>query len=107
MAVDRPDRKRSGFFFSSPGSGKPGCARFVRRHRLAIEARLGIMSTPMTTIPSPCVRNCSLDERDICLGCYRSLSEICRWADASDEEKKEILANCLTRGEERRRNTSR
>jgi predicted Fe-S protein YdhL (DUF1289 family) len=61
----------------------------------------------MPTTPSPCVRNCCLDEHDICVGCHRSLSEICRWADASEEEKKQILANCLTRSEERRQNTSR
>ncbi|MDN3685302.1 DUF1289 domain-containing protein [Vibrio sinaloensis] len=26
--------------------------------------------------PNPCVRNCCLNERDICLGCGRTLQEI-------------------------------
>ena len=42
-------------------------------------------------IPNPCVRNCCLNENDICLGCYRSITEIISWHTASDEQKKEIL----------------
>jgi len=42
-------------------------------------------------ISSPCVRNCCLDEKDICLGCGRSIEEIIRWGDAVDKEKLKIL----------------
>ncbi len=42
-------------------------------------------------ISSPCVRNCCLDEKDICLGCGRSIEEIIRWGDADDKEKLQIL----------------
>ena len=42
-------------------------------------------------ISSPCVRNCCLDDKDICLGCGRSVEEISRWGDAEDVEKSEIL----------------
>ncbi|MCI3953716.1 MAG: hypothetical protein K0R53_3216 [Burkholderiales bacterium] len=52
-------------------------------------------------IPSPCVRNCCLDEQNICMGCDRSLSEIIRWHDATEEEKREILARCRFRRERR------
>lgn len=43
-------------------------------------------------VQSPCVRNCCLNEADICLGCFRSLEEITRWSLADDETKKLILA---------------
>jgi uncharacterized protein len=52
-------------------------------------------------VPSPCVRNCCLDAHNICLGCHRSLREICDWSDASDAERVEILARCQLRREQR------
>ncbi|HZN27208.1 MAG TPA: DUF1289 domain-containing protein [Burkholderiales bacterium] len=55
----------------------------------------------MSTVPSPCIRNCCLDADDICLGCYRSLREICAWSEAGDDEKMEILSRCRLRCEER------
>ncbi|MDC0610282.1 DUF1289 domain-containing protein [Vibrio sp.] len=42
-------------------------------------------------IPNPCIRNCCLDDDDICLGCRRKLSEILEWHDASVERKQQIL----------------
>ncbi|MCX9515166.1 DUF1289 domain-containing protein, partial [Vibrio cholerae] len=33
---------------------------------------------------------------DICIGCGRTLDEICRWSSATNSEK-EILINCLAR----------
>ena len=46
---------------------------------------------------SPCVRNCCLDESDICLGCYRHISEIIGWRNKSESQRKEILARCKQR----------
>ncbi len=40
---------------------------------------------------SPCISVCVLDEKDICVGCYRSAGEITHWFMASDAEKREIL----------------
>ena len=40
---------------------------------------------------SPCVRNCCLDEQDMCLGCGRLLKEICGWHAATQSEREEIL----------------
>lgn len=48
----------------------------------------GTMTDP---VPSPCVRNCCLDERDICMGCFRSLQEIVAWGGADDAERQRIL----------------
>lgn len=45
----------------------------------------------MEKINSPCVRNCCLDQGDICLGCFRSLDEILQWSKATEQEKQEIL----------------
>jgi predicted Fe-S protein YdhL (DUF1289 family) len=50
-------------------------------------------------IDSPCVRNCCLNDEDICLGCGRSLGEITRWSAAQNADKLVILAAA----EERRR----
>lgn len=45
-------------------------------------------------IPCPCVRNCCLDDNDVCLGCFRNINEITGWNDSSDEEKQAILERC-------------
>ena len=38
-------------------------------------------------IASPCVRNCCLDQQDMCVGCFRVLDEIVGWGAASKSEK--------------------
>ena len=50
---------------------------------------------------SPCVRNCCLDDNDICLGCYRSITEITGWSAADNHQRSEILARCRQRREQR------
>lgn len=50
------------------------------------------------TLPSPCVRNCCLDDDDVCLGCFRRIEEITGWAAMDDAER----AACLSRCEQRR-----
>lgn len=47
----------------------------------------------MKPVPSPCIDVCRMDARTgLCIGCYRTLEEIGRWAAASNEEKRAILA---------------
>jgi predicted Fe-S protein YdhL (DUF1289 family) len=48
-------------------------------------------------IDSPCVRNCCLDENDICLGCFRSIREIMLWNEADQGERQAILEHAATR----------
>jgi predicted Fe-S protein YdhL (DUF1289 family) len=48
---------------------------------------------------SPCIRNCQLDEDDICIGCHRSLDEVKSWRLDGVDRRKEILANCYIRRE--------
>jgi predicted Fe-S protein YdhL (DUF1289 family) len=57
---------------------------------------------PLPSIASPCVRNCCLDDGDICMGCFRSLTEICSWTASSPAEKTAILQRCAERREQRR-----
>lgn len=47
----------------------------------------------MSTPPSPCICNCCLNEKDICLGCFRSLDEITEWSQALDSRKEAIIVN--------------
>jgi len=50
-----------------------------------------------TFIESPCQRNCCLNDQDICLGCFRTLSEITEWSYYSELEKQEILEHTAQR----------
>lgn len=59
----------------------------------------------MTEMPiaSPCVRNCCLDDEDVCLGCHRSVEEIIAWGAADNAERRTILERAGQRAEARRR----
>jgi uncharacterized protein len=47
---------------------------------------------PKTTpIPSPCVRQCCLNNEDVCIGCGRLLSEIIGWLAFSCEQQKNVI----------------
>jgi predicted Fe-S protein YdhL (DUF1289 family) len=56
-------------------------------------------------IISPCIRNCCLDEYDICLGCFRSISEIMQWSLVGDELRKKIIRNAALRKIEHKNKT--
>jgi uncharacterized protein len=44
-------------------------------------------------VNSPCIKVCQMDpQRDVCLGCARTLDEISRWARMSDAERSRIMA---------------
>lgn len=61
------------------------------------------MEKPVDTIvQSPCVRNCCLNEADICVGCFRSLEEITRWSIVDNEAKTQILTQAAARRSQRR-----
>jgi len=61
-----------------------------------ITVRENIMATG-STVESPCVRNCCLDDDDICMGCFRSLDEIKDWSSCTDQIKLSVLKNCFQR----------
>jgi predicted Fe-S protein YdhL (DUF1289 family) len=60
------------------------------------------MSTaPPDPLASPCVRNCCLDEDNVCMGCGRSLQEIVTWSSASAADKTAILERSRERAKRR------
>ena len=48
-------------------------------------------------IESPCINKCQLNPNNICIGCYRTISEITGWTTKSINEQKEIVARSLKR----------
>lgn len=55
-------------------------------------AAIAMTVTPATPpIPSPCVRNCCLDDRNVCVGCGRTLDEILRWTRLTPAERSVVL----------------
>lgn len=54
----------------------------------------------MDEVASPCISVCTLDENDLCLGCFRDLSEIANWGHMAVEEKRDVLARIAERQEQ-------
>ena len=40
---------------------------------------------------SPCTAVCTLDQNDVCLGCYRTADEIANWSQMNDDERKSVI----------------
>jgi predicted Fe-S protein YdhL (DUF1289 family) len=78
----------------------------LAKHNLSSAANAPVMNRPPTsrtsTVTSPCVRDCCLDEAEVCMGCGRTLQDILRWHAASDAEREAILAAAKARVAERR-----
>jgi predicted Fe-S protein YdhL (DUF1289 family) len=51
----------------------------------------------MDIIASPCIRNCCLNNDDVCLGCGREMSEICGWTSANNDQKQAIIEESIKR----------
>ncbi len=52
------------------------------------------MSEP---VASPCNRHCCLNDKDVCMGCYRTLDEILKWTQFSNEQKRQVIKQCEAR----------
>ncbi|TQV66128.1 DUF1289 domain-containing protein [Exilibacterium tricleocarpae] len=50
------------------------------------------MSAAETPVASPCVSICALDDRDICVGCFRTGREISEWGSLDNARRREVLA---------------
>ena len=46
---------------------------------------------------SPCIRNCCLNEEDVCLGCFRVLAEITQWTLVDEKTRRKFLDNANSR----------
>ena len=49
------------------------------------------ISSTMPVISNPCVRNCCLDDDDVCLGCFRTLDEILGWRAFTSEQREKAM----------------
>jgi predicted Fe-S protein YdhL (DUF1289 family) len=42
-------------------------------------------------VQSPCIENCCLNDKKICLGCFRSIVEISQWSQMNDKIRLDVL----------------
>ncbi len=56
------------------------------------------MSQPPRPIATPCVKVCIVDgASSLCLGCFRTLSEIGGWSGLTDDQRTSIMADLPAR----------
>ncbi len=56
------------------------------------------MNKPPAPIATPCIKVCIVDgESALCLGCYRTLSEIAAWATLDADRRATIMAELPSR----------
>jgi predicted Fe-S protein YdhL (DUF1289 family) len=55
---------------------------------------------------NPCIRRCCLDADDMCIGCFRTLEEILGWRSLSAAQKERVIAVCIVRKTQRKREGS-
>ena len=68
-------------------------ARRLRRERRRARAR-----TFDTSVPSPCIAVCQIDDATgCCIGCFRAIDEIREWPIMTAEEKRAVLARVADR----------
>lgn len=46
-------------------------------------------------VSTPCVRTCTLDRENVCLGCHRTLDEIVRWRELGEAERLRLMRDVL------------
>lgn len=42
-------------------------------------------------VESPCVGICRLDDNDVCVGCFRTATEIAHWLSYTAEQRSDIM----------------
>ncbi|MFI2812767.1 MULTISPECIES: DUF1289 domain-containing protein [Microbulbifer] len=48
-------------------------------------------------VKSPCISVCALNAEDICEGCFRTGTEISRWGNMNNDERRSVLQRCTER----------
>lgn len=57
-----------------------------------------IVAQPPRPVATPCIKVCVVDgASSLCLGCYRTLSEIAEWSRLSDDERAVIMSELPAR----------
>ena len=59
------------------------------------------MTNLLSPVESPCIGDCRLDDKDMCLGCFRMMNEILIWSKASPKQQLDIVQACATRKREK------
>ena len=55
---------------------------------------------PDSPVQSPCIDVCKLDDdKNLCIGCFRTVNEIRAWKDSSEEERMAIVMAAKKRSE--------
>jgi uncharacterized protein len=62
-----------------------------------------VAAVPDAPVESPCIRLCTLDDNDVCLGCFRDIAEICAWGMAAEAQRREIVQAAAARRDAYRR----
>ena len=58
-----------------------------------IALRAALARAGGTLVPSPCISLCRMDASSgLCIGCFRTLDEICHWSGASLPAKRQVWA---------------
>ena len=66
------------------------------------------MNGPPRPIPTPCIKVCVVDgESGLCMGCFRTLSEVAGWARLDETTRAAILAELPSRPDRVRPNIAR
>ena len=56
------------------------------------------VAQPPRPIATPCIKMCVVDgASSLCLGCYRTLSEITEWSRLNDRQREDIMAELPAR----------
>lgn len=50
----------------------------------------------MSNIQSPCIKQCVLNDENVCLSCLRTLEEIKYWSKMTDAERQNVLFRIKT-----------
>ena len=53
------------------------------------------------TITSPCISICAMDEKYLCIGCYRTSKEIRDWLLMEDDERLDVIVKAAERASEK------
>ncbi len=48
-------------------------------------------------VTSPCIRQCTLNDEDVCVGCFRSRREILDWLRMTENEQRSTIDRCEQR----------
>ena len=70
---------------------------FCSEDMLVCSTSILAFTQPLPAVQSPCIRNCCLDNKDMCLGCFRMLDEILIWSTASSARQFDIVQACAAR----------